>query len=83
MRNVELNALQAQTLQAVISEDGAQTFTVKWAGKLDTDTISTSSWSTEDSSLTIANEPYGVGKGRNKKDAQQRAARMALRKLQA
>jgi len=34
-------------------------------------------------SLTIASEPYGVGKGQNKKDAQQRAARMALKKLQA
>ena len=56
MRNVELNALQAQTLMAVAPENAAKTFTVNWAGQLDTDTISTSSWSTEDSSLTIANE---------------------------
>ena len=34
-------------------------------------------------SLTIGNEPYGVGTGRNKKEAQQSAARVALRKLQA
>ena len=33
-------------------------------------------------SLTIAKEPYGIGKGRNKKDAQQKAARAALIKLQ-
>lgn len=34
-------------------------------------------------SLTIAKEPYGTGKGRNKKEAQQKAARTALEKLQA
>ncbi len=33
-------------------------------------------------SITIAREPYGIGKGRNKKDAQQKAARAALIKLQ-
>jgi ribonuclease-3 len=33
-------------------------------------------------SLTIAKEPYGTGKGRNKKEAQQKAARAALIKLQ-
>lgn len=32
-------------------------------------------------SLSIAKEPYAVGSGRNKKEAQQRAARIALRKL--
>ncbi len=31
--------------------------------------------------LSIANEPYGTGIGRNKKEAQQNAARIALRKL--
>lgn len=33
-------------------------------------------------SITIAKKPYGIGKGRNKKDAQQKAARAALIKLQ-
>ena len=33
-------------------------------------------------SLSIAGEPYGVGKGPSKKEAQQEVARVALRKLQ-
>jgi len=33
-------------------------------------------------SLSIGGEPYGIGKGRNKKEAQQKAALIALRKLQ-
>lgn len=33
-------------------------------------------------SLTINNEPYGIGTGRNKKEAQQSAAHAALEKLQ-
>ncbi len=33
-------------------------------------------------SITIDKEPYGIGTGRNKKEAQQKAARLALRKLQ-
>lgn len=32
--------------------------------------------------ITIKDEPYGTGRGRNKKEAQQKAARDALRKLQ-
>ena len=51
----ELNA-RYQTLQGSQTEESAQTYTVNWATELDTDTISTSAWSCEDSGLTIANE---------------------------
>ena len=51
----ELNA-RYQTLSASQTEDSAQTYTVNWAAELDTDTISTSTWTAEDSGLIIANE---------------------------
>lgn len=38
------------------TEDSAITYTWNWAAELDTDTISTSSWTSEDSGVTIANE---------------------------
>lgn len=43
-------------LKAKQTENAAETYTVNWAAELDTDTISTSTWSTEDSGATIANE---------------------------
>lgn len=47
-RNPELIASQ--------TEDSAQTYTVNWAVELDTDTISTSTWTAEDSGANIANQ---------------------------
>jgi hypothetical protein len=47
-RNVKLKAEQ--------NENAAITYTVNYAAEIDTDTISTSTWSSEDSGVTIANE---------------------------
>jgi len=55
MHSRTLNAIQANTLQALQQENAALTYTVNWASVLDTDTISSSTWTTEDSGLTIAN----------------------------
>lgn len=38
------------------TENAALTYTVNWAAELDTDTVSSSTWSSEDSGITIANE---------------------------
>ncbi|MEN8171408.1 MAG: hypothetical protein ABFS03_00860 [Chloroflexota bacterium] len=50
-----LNARHRE-LRARQTENGALTYTINYAAELDTDTISTSTWSSEDSGLTIANE---------------------------
>lgn len=50
-----LNASR-QVLQARQSENAARVYTVNWASELDTDTISTSTWSCEDSNVTIASD---------------------------
>lgn len=56
MHSTTLNALQHRMLDFRQEENAAVTYVVNWAAFLDGDTISTSSWSTEDGSLTIANE---------------------------
>jgi len=56
MHSRTLNALTTRCLDTVAFENEAKTYTVNWAAFLNTDTISTSTWSTEDSGLTIANE---------------------------
>ena len=50
-----LNARNTR-LKAEQHENAAITYTVNYAAELDTDTISTSTWSSEDSGVTIANE---------------------------
>ena len=50
-----LNARQME-LKAQQSENSELTYTVDYATELDTDTISTSTWTSEDSGVTIANE---------------------------
>lgn len=49
------NANLAPIFKASQLENEAETYTMNWAGELDTDTISSDTWTTEDS-LTIANE---------------------------
>lgn len=51
-----VNALRYSETPFHQSENAALTYTVNWAGVLDTDTISTSTWSCEASSVTIAGE---------------------------
>ena len=55
VNDTTLNA-RNKCLRAVQTENASKTYTVNWAGQLAGDTISTSTWSTEDSSATIANE---------------------------
>ncbi len=50
-----LNARKA-CLVAEQTENAAKTYTVNWSAQLGSDTISTSTWTTEDSAVTIANE---------------------------
>ncbi len=50
-----LNALSTDRLKAKQSENSVKAYVVNWAGELDTDTISTSTWSSEDN-ITIASE---------------------------
>ena len=50
-----LNA-RYRELIAKQSENAALTYTINYAAELDTDTISTSTWSSEDSGVTIAND---------------------------
>ncbi len=50
-----LNARNA-CLRAEQTENAANTYTVNWSAQLGTDTISTSTWTSEDSGVTIANE---------------------------
>ena len=56
MKNKRTLNARFNELQAKQTEDSAETYTVNWAAELDTDTISTSAWSAEDSGVTIANE---------------------------
>ena len=53
--NTTLNALQPSGIFQQ-QENAAIIYTVNWAGLLDTDTISTSTWTAENSGSTIANE---------------------------
>ncbi len=55
MHSRTLNALTRDRLRLSQLENEARTYTVNWAAFLDGDDISTSTWSTEDSGLTIAN----------------------------
>lgn len=54
MRNV--NAAHNNEYRFRQQENAALTYTVNWAGQLDSDTISTSTWSSEDSGVTISGE---------------------------
>ena len=56
MHSRVLNALSHRQLSFVQEENAALTYTVNWAALLDTDQVSTSTWTAEDSGLTIANE---------------------------
>lgn len=56
MHSRTLNAIQSQCLRCTQAENSAMTYTVNWAALLDTETVSTSTWTAEDSGLTIANE---------------------------
>ena len=56
MHNKTLNALRTQRLDVKQAENAALTYVVNWAAVLDGATVASSSWSTEDGSLTIANE---------------------------
>lgn len=56
MHSRTLNALSGQCLKYTQAENSALTYTVNWAAILDTDTVSSSTWTAEDSGLTIANE---------------------------
>ena len=56
MHNKALNALFQTVGRFTQEENAAITYTVDWTAFLDTDTISSSSWSSEDSGATIANE---------------------------
>lgn len=56
MHNRTLNALTNLRICFTQGENAAVTYTVNWAGFLDTDTIATSTWVSEDSGLTIASE---------------------------
>ena len=50
-----LNA-RKQLLEAQQTENADQTYTVNWATELDTDTISSSDWTSEDNGVTITNK---------------------------
>ena len=50
-----LNARYTE-LKAEQNENAAITYTINYAAELDTDTVSTSTWSCEDSGITIASE---------------------------
>ena len=54
--NRELNALTQRVGCFVQAENANATYTVNWAALLDTDTISSSAWSSEDAGVTISNE---------------------------
>jgi len=57
MHNRTLNSLQFYEITIRQHENAAPTYTIQWASDLGTGvTISTSTWSTEDSNLTIASE---------------------------
>jgi len=57
VHNRNLNALQYFEITVTHHENATPTYTVQWSCTLPTGvTISTSSWSTEDSNVTIANE---------------------------
>lgn len=56
MHNRTLNALIRKRLEVTQEENSAITYTVNWAPFLDTATVSTSTWTTEDSGLTVANK---------------------------
>lgn len=51
-----INALQSLTSHFTQSENAALTYTVNYASTLATDTISTSTWSSEDTGVTIASD---------------------------
>ena len=55
MHNKTLNALK-KSMTVMQAENAAITYSVNWAGLIDTDTISTSTWTAENSGSTIANE---------------------------
>ena len=56
MHSRTINALSSLRIIFSQLENEAKTYTVNWAGFLDTDTVSTSAWSSEDSALSVENE---------------------------
>jgi len=56
MHSTTVNALQQRRSCFQQEENAAITYTINWAAFLDGDDVSTSTWSTEDGGLTIANE---------------------------
>lgn len=57
MHNRELNALQFFQITVRHHENATPTYTIKWSPTLPTGvTVSNSTWSTEDSNLTISNQ---------------------------
>ncbi len=50
------NSNTAPVFQASQNENEAVRYTINWAGDLDTDTISSDTWTNEDGGLTIAAE---------------------------
>lgn len=55
MHNKTLNALIQRAGKFVQAENAEITYTVNWAAYLETGAVSTSTWTAEDSGLTIAN----------------------------
>ena len=51
-----LNALQFNSQRFQQQENAAKTYKVFWGAELESATISTSAWSTENSTVTISNE---------------------------
>jgi hypothetical protein len=50
------NSNTSNLFKASQNENEALTYTVNWAGDLDTDTINSDTWTSESGGLTIANE---------------------------
>ena len=56
MHSRTLNALSGKSLKYVQEENSNLTYVINWAGLLNADTVSSSTWTTEDTGLTIAGE---------------------------
>jgi len=54
MHNKTLNAIQFSEMTVTVSENSSSVWTIKWSSDMETGrTVAASSWSTEDSNLTI------------------------------
>jgi hypothetical protein len=56
LKDKTLNAANLDEMRVRQTENADISYTINWAAELDTDTISTSTWSSENRGLTIAGE---------------------------